>query len=613
MNVLFYLAPVTEVAHPLQKLSWYTDWVPRLKSDFASTGLECSCTIVVSEDIASEIRRRSLARHGDIVALSQRELLRGYTVNANKETTIWQETGRSTEWGTYLAGLIASRLPAGYMPDVVISFSPAPFFRDRYPRALCVVREFSVFSRYPYPATFAFDPVGKGPRFLPSVSAAKVNSFRFSERSGARLKVFRKKIDEALRANSFIARYMRGLRGRFKRLFVLALSYENYYDTSAFSPYQGQFEFIEHVMDSVDVDTGVLVTQHPYFSFVRRSSLDELKVRYPNLVSDDIFYNIPCFSQFALPYCDGAITQASTVGLQAAFLGKYFVSIGGYYSGIADCTDLSKMGEMLACPPKDRDAFFLWHVTRYALLEEEVPRFIREVFPKLSEIQNLSPDEMVEKWPEFIPEDELEDRFFRKAEANIVESAPARWKNSIELFRFREDGTCIVPPVVCDMTDSVDGFMKYVIPFREGSPDRGFRLDFGKQHVAMLVSEFTVRLRNGAAIDLLSDPALHLHDALCVKTERGVFFIPESDDPQFTVVGLSGEIAEISLSFREDETEEELLFICARRLEAEVAELKSQKTALAEEVSALRCSASWKVTRPFRRIFSSLSGRTFNG
>ena len=126
LKLLFWVAPITEMGWPLQKIPWIEDFIPRVQDSFRKIGYDIATTVIVSEDLLYGIRKSSVCVDGDVVAFGQGELLGKYRYNALDEFIRYQETHESSEFFFMLGELVRGKLGADYRPDVVISFSPSP-------------------------------------------------------------------------------------------------------------------------------------------------------------------------------------------------------------------------------------------------------------------------------------------------------------------------------------------------------------------------------------------------------------------------------------------------------------------------------------------------------
>ena len=387
LKVLYWVSPLIELDWPFQKESWVRDLVPRINAALEANFEIGDSLVCVGEEIRHLMETKSLAVPGRILAFSQRELLDDYTLDGLAERRRFFATGEVSRYYGNLARRFLEKAGGDYRPDVIFSFNESPFLRKLYPEAIHLSVEHSVFSRRPYPRTYAFDPFsdGNSRRFLSSTMCAEINAIEASPNDLAAIGRMRETVMEALTSNSAITEYFMELRRSFDHVILMPLGYERNYDTLVTRSYSGQFEFVEHVLDSVDAKACILLTQHPTIHAIRPERIEELKAVHPNLRMESWFGSVENFSQAAMAYCDGCVVSESSLAYQAAFLGKHLISPDGFCEGIADSTDISRIGETLGRPPRNRDNYFAWVLNHYAVEADFIPDYLKNAinsFPR---------------------------------------------------------------------------------------------------------------------------------------------------------------------------------------------------------------------------------------
>ncbi len=379
LKVLYWVSPLIELDWPFQKESWVRDLVPRINAALEANFEIGDSLVCVGEEIRHLMETKSLAVPGRILAFSQRELLDDYTLDGLAERRRFFATGEASRYYGNLARRFLEKTGGDYRPDVIFSFNESPFLRKLYPEAIHLSVEHSVFSRRPYPRTYAFDPFsdGNSRRFLSSTMCADINAIDASPDDLAAIGRMRETVMEALTSNSAITEYFMELRRSFDHVILMPLGYERNYDTLVTRSYSGQFEFVEHVLDSVDAKTCILLTQHPTIHAIRPERVEELKAIHPNLRLESWFGSVENFSQAAMAYCDGCVVAESSLAYQAAFLGKHLISPDGFCEGIADSTDISRIADTLERPTRKRDNFFAWVLNHYAVDTDFIPEYLK--------------------------------------------------------------------------------------------------------------------------------------------------------------------------------------------------------------------------------------------
>ena len=415
-RILFHISPFASQKILSFHLWWICDpqWRSRFQplmeqlypgSEFAVCCNTESMTILAKHGCTFE-------REWKAFTFDQAETLDHFKYHTLESLNHWHRTGTNNDHGRYLGRKMLEKF-GGWTPDLVFSFLPAPYLREIWPAAQIVYLESSVFSREPYPWTYYFDALGTMQNAFLSRHAALVNAQAAPMEILRKLSEYRSRTAALFERETRVKEYFDELRKRFRHIFLFACNLDHYYGVEAYSPYETQFEFLEHVMASVPSDTAVIVTQHPEPATapLPERCLNDLKDIYPNLVADDFFFNMLNPSQCSLAFADGVITQMSTVGLQAAFHRKYFVSIGTYFTGIADCTDLDGFAAMLERPPMNRDAFFAWTLTHYAIPEQRLAEFLPAMLERMKTLPELALEAVLADWEPF-PGDVFDEVYF---------------------------------------------------------------------------------------------------------------------------------------------------------------------------------------------------------
>lgn len=405
-RILFHISPFASQKILTFHLWWICDpqWRSRFQPMLERLYPGSEFVVCCNTETMTVLGKRGYTFERDWRAftLDQSETLDRFKYRALESLDHWHRTGTNNDHGRYLGAKMLEKF-GSWTPDLVFSFLPAPYLRDVWPEAQIVYLESSVFSREPYPWTYYFDALGTMQNAFLSRHAAQINALAAPPETLRAVAEYRARTAALFERETRVKEYFAELRKRFRHIFLFACNLDHYFGVEAFSPYETQFEFLEHVMASVPPDTAVIVTQHPEPATtpLPERCLNDLKDVYPNLVADDFFFNMTNPSQCSLAFADGVIAQMSTVGLQAAFHRKYFVSVGTYFTGIADCTDLNGFAAMLERPPKDRDAFFAWTLTHYAIPEQRLEEFLPGMLDWMKTLPDRAPEAALNDWPAF--------------------------------------------------------------------------------------------------------------------------------------------------------------------------------------------------------------------
>ncbi len=199
--------------------------------------------------------------------------------------------------------------------------SPVPFLEAMYPEALIVHQMPGAFSRAPYPHTVTFDPIGLYKQGSLYQHAKEIQSFAPGSECLAVTRDFVHRVRDGINIlQPFNSRSL-DEKGRFKHLVLLPLQVSAHYAFQADTRYRNQTDFLLDVLNKVNPQTGVVVTQYvtPRVSdtVINKEIFPVLKKTYPNLIYREEFDRIGSVSQYLLPLVDEVITCSSSIGLQA--------------------------------------------------------------------------------------------------------------------------------------------------------------------------------------------------------------------------------------------------------------------------------------------------------
>lgn len=401
MKVLFWISPVTEMSWPFKRMVWLKTFVPNVLSALRSRAADLDVTTVVSADLMVRARAEGVVPEGHLVELSQAEATDDYRFDELSVTKAYQRGEAEAGAYAHFVRLLQDRLEPGYAPDVVVVLGHAPFLRTIYPAAKVFFHEYSLFSRSPYPTTFALDPFGQAYGFTLSRQAAALASIPAPEDEIRALAEYRQGMLESLRANAAVTAYFEELHKKFPRILLLPLGCDDSADTLVRQSFRTHFELVERVLDAVDADTCVCVTQHPTAPAIPAQRMRELAQIHPNLRSEGWFQSVPRFSQVALAYCDACAYDYTSIAYLAAFLGVRTAALGGFCDGIADVSGFDRLQEVFACEPRPRDNFILWALKHHACTKADMPlqlaAYLDSDFDRAESVEQA-----VARWPEVL-------------------------------------------------------------------------------------------------------------------------------------------------------------------------------------------------------------------
>jgi len=215
---------------------------------------------------------------------------------------------------------LSSMLADSY--DIILLWeTPVPFLEKMYPQALIVHQMPGAFSRAPYPHTVTFDPIGLYKHGSLYIHADEIHSIGNNHEDLGLTRDFICYLRDAINTLQPFEKSVLNEKGKFNRLVLLPLQVSAHYTFKADTKYENQTDFLLDVLNKVNSDIGIVVTQYvtPRASdtVINKVVLPVLKKTYPNLIYREEFDRISSVSQYLLPLVDEVITCSSSIGLQA--------------------------------------------------------------------------------------------------------------------------------------------------------------------------------------------------------------------------------------------------------------------------------------------------------
>ena len=155
------------------------------------------------------------------------------------------------------------------------------------------------------------------------------------------------------------------IRSRSKFSHIIALALQPYDASTTFlhHPFKSNYQLIIDVLDEVDKDIGVIITEHRFGKILSKDIINHLKIKYENFIYIDSLTQYKYHTQLILPYVDGLITISSTLGFQASFYKKSVYSpMSSNLSSFSDASNLKDFIESIrskAISNKDSMIYFL--------------------------------------------------------------------------------------------------------------------------------------------------------------------------------------------------------------------------------------------------------------
>lgn len=260
----------------------------------------------------------------------------------------------------------------GFEPDLIVTYTTAPWLQRAFPHAVVLHEEYGLFSRPPYPESFYLDPNGK---FANAIIARNAGALRAYAADDAETKMVER--IRALFCREIIpkvtpfANLEAAIRKRWKKIILLPLQYCGHYGFEGTGPYRTQGAVVRDVIERVDPSIAVLVVNHStahYHGTIPPPDLYAyLGKRHENLLFNDSINMVMHASQYLLAHVDMVATVSSSVGLQAVLWDKPVIALGdSHINALADYTRVEDVpADMPARPTWDKTGALAWLIRHY--------------------------------------------------------------------------------------------------------------------------------------------------------------------------------------------------------------------------------------------------------
>jgi glycosyltransferase involved in cell wall biosynthesis len=363
MKILFYYDPVTHKNDSLWRRAHVGVDRPIYEALIRSgADRDVHVKMMMNARYEQVLEEHGIACH-DTVFVEEGAFLEPFADKHADINRLWFEQQYTAEQLERTAALVRNRL-GGFVPDVVVSWTPAPFFSQINPQALVLHKEMGLFQRSPYPPTYFLDPLGYYGRSLLTRRITELRDGTFDPCQREALASLRQHFHTAIDSKSPFKEQIAALRQRFDHLLLLPLQYNQYFTFDSVCPYRSQAALAEAVLEKTPQNVGVILTSHRYGA-LSEQELAYLCRRFPNLIHIDSLNDYQNPSDLILPYVDAVVTVTSTLGLKALFWRKKLITVGrSYLDWLDDGNDLNDLARVLKVPyhpAKDRAlAWFLF-------------------------------------------------------------------------------------------------------------------------------------------------------------------------------------------------------------------------------------------------------------
>ena len=280
--------------------------------------------------------------------------------------------GKTDEKVLDAAAQCLRRAVDGFEPDLIVTYTTAPWLQRAFPQAVVLHEEYGLFSRPPYPESFYLDPGGKFANATIARNAAALRAYAADDAEREMVERIRTLFcREIIPKVTPFANLEAAIRKRWKTVMLLPLQYCGHYGFEGTGPYRTQGAVVRDVIERIDPNIAVLVVNHStahYHGTIPPPDLYAyLGRRHENLLFHDSINMVMHASQYLLAHVDMVATVSSSVGLQAVLWDKPVVALGdSHINALADYTRVEDVPTTApARPAWDKTGALAWLIRHY--------------------------------------------------------------------------------------------------------------------------------------------------------------------------------------------------------------------------------------------------------
>jgi hypothetical protein len=382
MRVLFHVEPLVMHSRPFHYWAWLGRAAAMARA-LERTGRGHGFRFLLNAALAERAVAPAGGREGGpaaghglpaewVVALRQDEVRRHFNAPNIAILDGFHRGAWPAEKVTACGHAVRERL-GGFVPDVVVTFTPAPHLAAAFPGALVLHAENGMFSRHPFPGTQYLDPLGVYARSVPGVHGRELAARRATPEERAWLDGVREAHRAWLTAASPFHALERSMRRRFRRLALLPLQFGGEAGFDLNGPFRNQGEYLLHVLERLPGGLGLIVTEHATARWLGDALDDETRAwvreRWPQVTWVEP-HVAPHASQALVLHVDDVIGLSSSVGLQALYWRKPLVTVGwSHLRAFAAAEGVEHLDAARVNGGADRDGAVAWLLRHYFVPE----------------------------------------------------------------------------------------------------------------------------------------------------------------------------------------------------------------------------------------------------
>ena len=365
VNILFYLEPMMTFNRPLLHLPWWNFAYGKMVSLSKDPNHRYSFRVITSEAIQSHIMGKESLSDCKVIGVDSFSLLKHFDGDYLKASLAWYHQTATPIQRSHAAEFIVEAL-GNWKPDLVISYSPAPFIQNAYPEALILYSEYGMTSRPPFPESFYFDPYGYYQYSFLCKYADMIKATTYDYKDFHALETYRNFFIDLIENKNPFKGLLNDIRTKYEKLILVPLQASQCYWFDGNCNYSSQFHMIEMILNQVPDKIGVIFCPHPDHPIFTSEVIEYFTKKYPHFIYFAEFERYGAVSQYIINHVDAVASVSSMVGLQALIWKKKLIALGNsQLNFIADAFSFDNLHDLLNQEYKTKDNVLIWLLTEY--------------------------------------------------------------------------------------------------------------------------------------------------------------------------------------------------------------------------------------------------------
>lgn len=368
MRVLFFVEPLVEREDPLWKKGWLDHFVREIAQSLIKEGVGPAELSVICPAALGGLARQVLPE-ARIGMIDQPELVPKFGHSSLDIATQWYNGSATPALMDEMARLVKGKVDP-FVPDLCITFSPAPFIKLAWPNSKVIHFECGFISRPPFPETVYFDPEGMFRSGSLIRHRERIRNYTPSDDEFGLVSQIRADFcASADPSDNPLAEIVQSALAPFESAILLALQFSNFYAYDANARFSDQYDLLVNTLESVPKNVAVVVCEHPEHLVLKDESIAFLRRQYPNFVWHPLFRAVYGASHYLMPFVQAVVTVSSSVGLQTLLWKKHLVVVGSSHLDlVCDAHEVSELTAKLGGEwPAWKEASLAWLLSRFYL------------------------------------------------------------------------------------------------------------------------------------------------------------------------------------------------------------------------------------------------------